>query len=356
MADFFGSVGQIVETVDAEKPHEHADAAELDNTTLAQFCKDKSGNDLVAFLLNSSVRYLLGVETDEISALWFFAYCKAGTGLMNLMSARKGGGQHLRLHEGTQTIAQKLAAELKPGTVRLSSPVSVIEHSNGGCTVTTSAGQSFGSQLVVVSIPSSLYRSVRFSPELPAPKQTLASGTAMGFFAKVTLTYKTPWWRDAGLSAIFESAIGPVIYSRSTSVPSAQHWSITGFVVGEPGRRWAKLSSQAERQEAVVEQLSRAFGHHLVSGGAPVPRPISYVEEDWSKRRNFGGGPLPVMAPGTLTAVRDALVRPVGPVLFVGAETAGVWRGYMEGAVRSGVRGAEEAIGVLSRQSRGGKL
>ncbi|KAK7701808.1 hypothetical protein SLS57_011570 [Botryosphaeria dothidea] len=351
MADFYGQLGQIVETVDPEKPHEHPDAAKLDSITLAQFCQERSGNDLIAFLLNSAVRYLLGAEADEISALWFFAYCKAGTGLQNMMSARKGGGQYLRLHEGTQTIAASLAASLAPNTVRLSSPVTAITHSpTDGCTATTRSGHAYRGTHIILSVPSPLRRAIAFTPPLPSSKQ---APTTMGFFAKATLVYATPWWRAPGLSAIFESALGPVIYSRATSIPAADHHSITGFIVGAPGRRWAALPSAEARRDAVLEQLGHAFAE-AIGGGFAVPEPVGYVEEDWSRREWFGGGPVPVAGPGVVTgAGKGTGAEPVGGVVhFVGSETSGVWRGYMEGAVRSGVRGAGEVVKAL-REGKG---
>ncbi|GME52741.1 putative flavin-containing amine oxidase protein [Neofusicoccum parvum] len=354
MASFYAQMGQLIETVDPDKPHEHPDAAELDNMTLAEFCQKKSGNDLVLFLLNSSVRYLLGAEADEISALWFFSYCKAGTGLQNMMSARKDGGQHLRLREGTQTIAQNLASSLHPNTIRLSTPATSITHSAHGCTTTTTAANPpIRSHRVILTLPSPLHQTITFTPPLPPPNHALASAAHMGFSAKVTLVYPAPWWRAAGLSAIFESALGPVIYSRSTSVPSAGHHSITGFVVGAPGRRWSALPA-AERRAAVLRQLGNAFGA-AVEGGV-VPEPSEYVEEDWSRRAAFGGGPMPVLGKGVLTRVGEGVARTVGAVHFAGAETADVWRGYMEGAVRSGVRSAEEVVAALRRESLGGKL
>lgn len=39
----------------------------------------------------------------------------------------------------------------------------------------------------------------------------------------------------------------------------------------------------------------------------------------------------------------------VGNLHFVGTETSTVWAGYMEGAVRSGVRGAKEVVEALTR-------
>ncbi|KAK7510032.1 uncharacterized protein IWZ02DRAFT_437535 [Phyllosticta citriasiana] len=59
-----------------------------------------------------------------------------------------------------------------------------------------------------------------------------------------------------------------------------------------------------------------------------------------------------IMGPGVLTSVGQALKEPVGNVHFVGTETSDVWRGYMEGAVRSGIGGAEEVIEALQGQKK----
>ena len=48
------------------------------------------------------------------------------------------------------------------------------------------------------------------------------------------------------------------------------------------------------------------------------------------------------MAPGVLSAYGQELARPCGRIHWAGTETATVWSGYMEGAIRSGERAAEE--------------
>ncbi|MGH3039465.1 MAG: FAD-dependent oxidoreductase, partial [Gaiellaceae bacterium] len=40
----------------------------------------------------------------------------------------------------------------------------------------------------------------------------------------------------------------------------------------------------------------------------------------------------------------DELARPVGPLAFAGEHTAGDWHGLMEGALRSGLRAAEDVL------------
>ena len=56
------------------------------------------------------------------------------------------------------------------------------------------------------------------------------------------------------------------------------------------------------------------------------------------------------MTPGVLTSVGVELATPVGCVHFAGTETSSVWRGYMEGAVRSGQRAGAEVVKALSRE------
>lgn len=229
--------------------------------------------------------------------------------------------------------------------------MTAIAHSpTAGCTATTRSGNAYHSAHIILSVPSPLRRAIAFTPPLPPSKQ---APTAMGFFAKATLVYATPWWRARGLSAIFESALGPVTYSRATSIPSSDHHSITGFIVGAPGRRWAALPSAEARRGAVLAQLGHAFGV-AVGGGFVVPEPVAYVEEDWARREWFGGGPVPVAGPGVVTGAgkgkgRGTGAEPVGGVVhFVGSETSAVWRGYMEGAVR----GAGEVVEAL-REAKG---
>ena len=55
------------------------------------------------------------------------------------------------------------------------------------------------------------------------------------------------------------------------------------------------------------------------------------------------------MGPDGLTRLEHVLRAPSGRVHFVGTETAYEWKGYMEGAVRSGKRGAQEVLVAMNR-------
>ncbi len=51
--------------------------------------------------------------------------------------------------------------------------------------------------------------------------------------------------------------------------------------------------------------------------------------------------------PGVWTAFGKHLRKPIDHIHWAGSETSSVWNGYMEGAVRSGDRAADEIIRLL---------
>lgn len=185
-----------------------------------------------------------------------------------------------------------------------------------------------------------MYPTINFTPSLPAAKKTLGESTKLGYYSKTVLVFSEPWWRAANLSGVFTSDDGPISFTRDTVSEDDSQYSITCFHVGEPGREWSRLSAE-DRRASVLEQFNEAFGSVVDE----VPEPINILEKEWTKDPWALGGPSPVMMPGTMTSKAGQSIREsFGNIHFVGTETALVWKGYMEGAVRSGVRGAKEVI------------
>ncbi|EXM23831.1 monoamine oxidase [Fusarium oxysporum f. sp. vasinfectum 25433] len=57
------------------------------------------------------------------------------------------------------------------------------------------------------------------------------------------------------------------------------------------------------------------------------------------------------MPPGVLTSdAGRSLAAPHQDIHFVGSETSAEWTGFIEGALRSGRRGANEVITALKKQ------
>jgi monoamine oxidase len=66
------------------------------------------------------------------------------------------------------------------------------------------------------------------------------------------------------------------------------------------------------------------------------------MDEEWSR-----GCYAAIMPPGAWTSVGRIMTNPCGHIHWAGTETASVWNGYMEGAVRSGERAAKEIMALV---------
>ncbi|KAI5862468.1 putative amine oxidase [Durotheca rogersii] len=334
-----------IDAMDLERPERSPRARELDSVTFADYAR-KIGPHIGEQLASSAMASLLGVEADEVSALYAINYIKSGGGVHIIASDEKDGAQYIRGRRGMQAIAQGLASDLEPGTVRLNTVVkSVQQTAKGTYRVTSAKGAVFEAKHVVVSVPTSLYRTIDFSPPLPKLKQRLSASTSMGNYNKVVLVFDRPWWREAGLSGVMTTTsadLGPILFTRDTSSEKDGQWSISCFIAGDRARSWAK-QPKAKRLKSVLDQFRAVF-----STAASVPQPVAVHERIWSHDPFFRGAPSPVMGPGVLTTIgSDTLRKPVGKIHFVGTETAIVWKGYMDGAIRSGYRGAEEVVARL---------
>ncbi len=65
---------------------------------------------------------------------------------------------------------------------------------------------------------------------------------------------------------------------------------------------------------------------------------------DWSAEQWTRGCYVGFTPPGVLLDYGEAIRARFGRIHWAGAETATIWNGYMDGALRSGVRAAREAL------------
>lgn len=257
----------------------------------------------------------------------------------------------LIIFKGMQSISKGMAGDLQPGSLFLNSPVSHIhqEKNPSTCVVTTQRGKQLRAKKVIISIPTPLYRTIKFSPALPKAKMTLADSTTLGYYAKTILIYDKPWWTELGLRGSFISLTGAVSFSYDTSVEADAQYSITCFIVGGTGRKWSILSP-IKRRQTVLDQIAAMVGDEY---GHRVYQTEEIIEDEWIKEHWSQGAPSPVMGPNLLNKYADVLRAPCGNLHFVGTETAYEWKGYMDGAVSAGERGAGEVIQALIKPAAG---
>ncbi|KAH7054395.1 amine oxidase B [Macrophomina phaseolina] len=317
-----------------------------DNVTLDQYVRNLGAGPMTVQMVNLWSRVMHGVESTQQSAAWFIDYCRRNKGLLAIRADDHTGGQYLRTTTGAQQIPNGLANLVGSSNIHLSSPVASIEDHKTHTTVITTTGKTFVSKKCIVSVPSTLYQDLNISPPLPGAVQEVANSTVLGHYNKAIVCYDKPWWRDLGYNGFVMSFQGPVVVARDTSVDEKRLYALTCFVNGNEGIKWGKLYPH-ERRRVVLDQLAKLYD---VGPDSDVYKPIEFFEQVW-KHEPFSKGALaPITALGYYTKFDSVYGKPVGNLHFVGTEYSREWKGYMEGALCSGEKGAEEVVEALRQQ------
>jgi monoamine oxidase len=96
------ALGQVFEaaSICLDDPASGRVAKEMDSLSFHDYCLQTFQSESIADLFNMISQSLIGMESKDISALSFFHFCKSG--LENMISDGKNGGQYLRLREGKE--------------------------------------------------------------------------------------------------------------------------------------------------------------------------------------------------------------------------------------------------------------
>ncbi|EED16989.1 flavin-containing amine oxidase, putative [Talaromyces stipitatus ATCC 10500] len=331
------------QTLDPARPQN----AEWDSMTFEAYLRARGASAEAIATATVWTRAMLGQDPKDISALYFLTYCRSGGGLLQMRSDRLGGGQHLRIRQGTQLMAIGLSKELPNGTVGLSTPVSSITQSgiNSDVEVVTTNQKKYRARKVITTVPSPVLKTILFTPDLPPSKKLWSESSTYGYYTKAMMTFREPFWVEKGYCGLTQSFTGPASVIRDTSSLPDQKYVLTCFMSSDLGRAWAALSTP-EREQALIKQIGQLF-----QSGLEASRDfISMVTYEWTSDPYSGWGcPCPSLASGVMDSLGgNGLREPFGNLHFAGTETAINWRGYMEGAVESGERAASEVIKELT--------
>ncbi|KAL2883490.1 hypothetical protein SGCOL_001173 [Colletotrichum sp. CLE4] len=348
--DHLAQIRDMVEAdcqaLDVFRPRETS----LDSLTFEAYLKSRGAASIALATATVWTRAMLGQEPKDISALYFLNYCKSGGGLLQMRSDRKDSGEYLRVRQGTQLFSKGLASSLPEGVVHLSSPVQAVVQNDNRSVKVEASGKVYSAEKVITTVPGPVLKTISFQPALPHTKLAWIDSQTYGYYTKAMMEFSAPFWVEKGYCGLAQSFIGPASVIRDTSSPADKKFVLTCFMAGEPGKAWAATTT-AERENSLLKQLSELYGveniRHLFK---------QMVFYEWVNDEFSGWGcPCTSLTPGVLdTLGGDGLREPYRDVHFAGTETAGEWKGYMEGAVRSGERAAAEVVrslqgGIVSR-------
>lgn len=232
---------------------------------------------------------------------------------------------------GNQRIATGLAAGL--GTaLRLATPVRRVAWTADGIRVAAGGSEVAGDR-AVIAVPASVLDRIAFDPPLPGERARAFAAVRYGQAAKLFLPLKAPAPPSATLAV-------PDRYWVFTQLsPDGGPLPVVGSFAGSP----AALDdlAVADGPDAWVASI-RALRPDLAIPDDESLAPDDVVLSTWRDDPWVRGA---YSAQSLRSPLDEAmLAAPVGPLHFAGEHTAGEQHGLMEGALRSGVRAAEEII------------
>lgn len=340
--------------LDLERPWLSPDAAALDRITAAQWLREHCADDGARDFTDTMLASIFAAESDEYSALHMLFYLGSGGGLHRMMTTI-GGAQESRILGGTHQLSEGLARTLGDRVV-LGTEVLGVTGWNAASSaegahhaeeageparpvrVHTSAGDHEASA-VVVALPPVMASRLHYEPALPANRDIALSHMTAGNVLKFQVEYEEPFWRAEGLSGTVLSLDHHVSLVYDNCVPDSGRGILVAFVEGRHARAFNELG-EVERARLVLADLAQFFGER-------AGWPTEVLQRNWSEesftRGCYGGR----FATGLWTTVGKDLARRSGAISWAGAETATVWNGYIDGAIRSGQRAAREVCDAL---------
>lgn len=233
----------------------------------------------------------------------------------------------MRLVGGTGALVRALVRQLPLDKIILGARVGEMALTSDGVTLKVAfadaSSQIHVARKAIVALPPRLLEaSVAFSPGIDAATARLwrETPTWMAPTAKFVAHYPRAFWRDAGLSGMAQSRVGPLAEIHDASTASGQPALFGFFGIGADQRA---AHGQAALTHACLAQLARLFGPvalnpsatlikdwtadpltatDLDRGGADHinPRPVPWVAQPWADRLALAGSETSPTDPGYL--------------------------------------------------------
>jgi len=344
-------IESLVNKVDLNNPTGSPEAKEWDKTNCMTWIRENVSRPANIQLFEAAVRGVHGVEAHELSMLQFLIYAKQSKSLANLINI-ENGNQELKFVGGAMQISQRLMEDIGKENVVFNTCVTSIELLDDRVVVKTNQETYHGSRVIVAMAPA-IANKILYYPPLPREREQIMQRSFMGSIIKCLCLYEKKFWVDKGFSGevVHDMSHGPVFNvfddSRIDPETGIEQPALVGFINGEAAKFWSAATPE-ERKKAVTKQFSKWFGEEALN-------PILYFDKDWTADLYSKGCPVSTFATGTLTApyLYSALSAPIKNLLFwAGTETAIVSQGFMDGAVQSGIRVADQIASKKKAKSK----
>jgi len=329
-----------------------AKARTFDNLSLAHYLAEtgRGVEKWVVDLLRVAYTIEYGRDADEQSALNLIALLKADTSEGFQIFGESDESK--RIKDGSSSLPNALAKAIA-GKVKIQKGHRLVKIAEAGSNMTLSFAADGGTKTVkfarvICTLPFTMLREVEGVKALALgeKKQEAIAQLGYGNNAKVMYGFTTRWWRKPSLQ-LPASSNGSIL----TDLPLQCTWESSRGQPGESGiltnflgGAGAKLLT-TERFDKFRDELNRVFP------GIAAKFDGQRALMNWPEYK-FARGSYACPLVGQYTTLLAVTGEPElgGRLVFAGEHTAGDFSGFMNGAVHSGNRAAQEILNPKKAQ------
>jgi monoamine oxidase len=307
--------------VDADQPWLTPDAAALDKRTCADWINAQKD---VSDLCRKGCWVQQAADNGQDPARQSY--------LGNLTQIKGGGveaywteSEVYRCKGGNQQLATLLAEKIGKDRIILGLPVSAIEARgrDNKMVVTCRDGRTIEVDDVVLAVPPSTWKKIRFNPGLPG-----ILDPQMGVNVKYLAGLKKRFWKDLSLAPDSLTDDFLSMTWEGTDGQEGDEGASLNCFSGGPAAAKALAMSKAERDRAYADMLNKIYAGY--NDNVAKTRFMDWPNDQWT----MAGYSFP--APGQVTTVGPILHKGIGRLHFAGEHASYKFVGYMEGALNSG--------------------
>jgi monoamine oxidase len=326
-------LNRMAKSISDMNPWEGDNAAKYDQTSIAGWMESNMHTRQGKSLMAVAIQAVYGESGQLISLLDLLSSITGAGGDINEII---DDAQSMRFSYGPQSVSQGMQKTMPKESIHFNQTVRLVEDDGKIITISTD-DQVYRCKKVIMTMPRVLLSKVQFKPALPSISSQFLQHQPMGSVIKINVVYNRPFWRNSGLTGavICGDKDSPIQITYDNSPEISKEGVLVTFISGNEGR-YHFDSSIEDRKRIVLESLVAFFGQE-------ASQPIAYHDKVWAADEMALGAYGSFYPPGVLTAFKSAThITKIGNVYLAGDGISGAWQGYMEGAVRSGKRAAQD--------------
>ncbi len=296
---------------------------ELDKLSFLEFLQKMEAPTEMIEQMQRSISGLMAINIESISALH----------ILNEYALPESKAS-FRIAGGNDLVPKTLAGHLRE-RLYYARPVVKIEHDISGVRAAfleNGATQTITGERLIIAAPFTCVRKMEITPALSPEKMKAINTLAYGQILKAPLQFRERFWlnQEGEPRKSLQNMIGSVY--EASGGQAGVRGLLVAYIPDKSGMEMASIPT-AQRLEKILAKVSE------IHPEAPRFYEGGYVK--WWQEDEWAGGTYAYFRPGEITTIRKTIAGPEGRIHFAGEHTAG-WQGYMNGAVESGHRVAQE--------------